>query len=275
MRARARRWLAIVAAALVLLVFLVWGILSQREPVYRGKTLSDWAQQYGAKWTVNRAAADEAELAIRQIGTNSIPFMIDLMRASDTPLKKRLRRIVPPQWHAPLHLNDDMAKIRRLGAYAISALGTNAPTAVPLLIDLAKTHPDPDGRYIPVFALRNIGPAAESAVPFYIQCLTNADGAIRNEAAQGLTFIPQQWQRNLPHLMKYVESIKSASNTSRGWELPHAVQLLGQMSTNAQPAVPILLTLLNDPDSYVREALTNSLPSIDSDAATKAGVKRP
>ena len=145
---------------------------------------------------------------------------------------------------------------------------------MPALVELATKHPDPDGRYIAMFALRTIGPAAEAAVPFYIQSLTNVDATIRNEAAVGLALISRQWETSLPHLMKYLEAIKSPGNTSREWELTHAVQLFGKMGTNARPAVPILLTLLNDPAGHVREALTNSLPNIDPTAATKSGLKR-
>ena len=268
MHARARRWFAILAMALVLLVLLAWAIRPQREPVYRGKTLTDWAEQYFFnQQTANHAAAEEAQFAIRQIGTNHIPFMLNLIRATDRPLARKLRTILP------MNIDDASVMLRRSGAHAIAALGTNAPAAVPPLIEIATTHPDPDGRYIAVFALRNIGPAAEAAVPFYIQCLTNADPAIRNEAAAGLTLIPRHWQTSLPHLVKYMETVNIRGNPSREWEMKRAVALFGQMGTNALPAVPILLTLLNDPASSVREALTNSLPSIDPDAATKAGVR--
>jgi hypothetical protein len=179
MRARARRWFVILAMALVLLVFLGWGIFSQREPVYRGRTLTDWGKQYFFNHTANRAAAEEAQFAIRQIGTNRIPFMLNLIRATDRRLANRLRTIIPVNY-------DGSVILRRSGAYAIAALGTHAPAAVPPLIEIATTHPDSDGRYYAVFALRNIGSAAEAAVPFYIQCLTDADPAIRNEAAMGL-----------------------------------------------------------------------------------------
>jgi len=267
MHARARRWFAILAMALVLLVLLAWAILSQREPVYRGKTLTDWGKQYFFSQTANRAAAEEAQFAIRQIGTNHIPFMLNLIRATDRQWANKLRTFVPMNY-------DGSVMLRRSGAYAIAALGTNAPAAVPRLIEIATTHPDSDGRYYAVFALRNIGPAAEAAVPFYIQSLTNADPAIRNEAAMGLTSVPRHWQTSLPHLVRYMETVNVRGNPSREWEMKRAVALLGQMSTNAQPAVPMLLTFLNDPAASVREALTNSLLSIDLDAATQAGVKR-
>jgi len=269
MHARARRSILIATVALLLVLSLVWAVLHRREPVYEGKTLSAWVQQ-GRSNQWRGAAADEARFAIRQIGTNSIPFLVNLIRATDGPVKRKLRMMLPPTWHDALHLKNDSGQIRRIGAHGLVALG-NAPSAVPALIELATKHPDPDGRYIAVFALRALGPAAEPAVPFFIQCLTNSDSAIRNEAAIGLVFVPAKLQMSLPHLVRYLESIKSMS----GWEVTGAITLFGAyLGTNAQPMVPILLGLLNHDDTQVRESVTNALRWIDPDATIKAGVSR-
>jgi len=276
MRPRARRLVLTIGVSALIILLAALAFFPQREPVYRGKPLTAWAQQYGSNhWSGGRVLADEAEVAIRQIDTNkSIPFLVNLMRATDTPLKKKLRRFLPGKWHAQLHLIDDSGNVTRIGAHGIAALGTNASAAVLPLIDLAKTHPEPDGRYISVFALRCIGPAAEPAIPFYIQSLTNNECTIRNDAAVGLVLIPAQWHTTAPHLFRYLEQLKISSDPHRNWETMHAIQLLGQMGTNAQPAVPILLSLVNDSDFSVRDAITNSLPQIDPDAAAKAGIIR-
>jgi hypothetical protein len=184
---RAKRLAAVVVLAFLMVTSVAWLFLRRVEPVYNGKPLTAWAEQYGSNnWRPRRELAREAEFAIRQIGTNSIPFLLDMMRARDSELKKRLRQQLPRKWHDRLNLTDNSGNVRRTGAHGLAALGTNAPTAVPALIDLATQHPDEDGRYIAVFALRTLGPAAEAAIPFYIQCLTNKDGTIRNEAAVGL-----------------------------------------------------------------------------------------
>ena len=200
-------------AAVVVLVFLVatavaWLFLRRVEPVYNGKPLTSWAQQYGSNnWSGRKELAREAEFAVQQIGTNAIPFLLDLMQARDSNLKKRLRQHVPRKWHDPLHLNDNSGKVRRMGAHGLAALGTNAPAAVPALVELATQHPDEDGRYIAVFALRTLGPAAEDAIPFYIRCLTNKDDTICNEAAVGLALIPHRHETTFPAFLKYLESI--------------------------------------------------------------------
>lgn len=272
MNARTKRFAAVVAPLILLATVVAWLFLRFVEPVHNGRPLTFWAQQYGSNnWSGRKELAREAEFAIQQIGTNAIPFLLDLMQARDSDLKKRLRQQVPKKWHDPLHLNDNSGKVRRMGAHGLAALGTNAPAAVPELIKLATHHPDEDGRYIAVFALRTLGPAAEDAIPFYIQCLTNKDATIRNEAAVGLALIPHRRETTLPPLLKYLESIE----TPAGWELSHAIGLLGQQfGTNAKPAVPRLLSLLNDSNPNVREAVTNSLLWIDPEAAEKAQVRR-
>ena len=108
---------------MVVLVFLVaiavaWLFLRRVEPVYNGKPLTFWAQQYGSNnWSGRKELAREAEFAVQQIGTNAIPFLLDLMQARDSDLKKRLRQHVPRKWHAPLHLNDNSGKVRRIAAW--------------------------------------------------------------------------------------------------------------------------------------------------------------
>jgi hypothetical protein len=270
--ARTKSFAAVAGLAFLVAAFVAWLFLRRVEPVYNGKPLTFWAQQYGSNnWSARKELAREAEFAVRQIGTNAIPFLLDLMQARDSDLKKGLRQHLPRKWHDPLRLNDNSGKVRRMGAHGLAALGTNAPAAVPALIELATQHPDEDGRYIAVFALRTLGPAAEAAIPFYIQSLTNTDDTIRNEAAVGLGLIPHRRETTLPALLKYLESIE----TSAGWELYHAIALLGfNFGTNAKPAVPRLLSLLTDSNANVREAVTNSLLWIDPEAAEKAQVRR-
>lgn len=269
MDARTKRFVAVVVLAFLVATSVAWLFLHRAEPVYHGKPLTFWAQQYGSNnWSSRKELAREAELAVRQIGTNAIPFLLDLMQARDSDLKKGLRQHLPRKWHGLLRLDDNSGKVRRMGAHGLAALGTNAPAAVPALIELARQHPDEDGRYIAVFALRTLGPAAEAAIPFYIQCLTNKDNTICNEAAVGLALIPHRHETTFPAFLKYLESIE----TSAGWELDSAIALLWRFGTNAKPAVPRLLSLLNDSNPNVREAVTNSLLWIDPDAAEKAQV---
>ena len=51
------------------------------------------------------------------------------------------------------------------------------------------------------------------------------------------------------------------------------VYALGKFGSNAAPAVPELIKLLNDHDKYTREMATNALKQIDPEAAARASFK--
>jgi hypothetical protein len=97
MKARARKLFFLLTFVFVgVCGFLAKEFFFPSEPVYDGKPLSAWAQQYGSNhWTANRAAADEAEFAVRQIGTEGIPFLLDLTRTRESSLQKKLRAVLP------------------------------------------------------------------------------------------------------------------------------------------------------------------------------------
>jgi hypothetical protein len=273
MTGRRKAAILLLVAALGGAAFLAWTFY-RPEPVYQGKALSAWAQQYGSnRWNANQAAAREAEVAVRQIGSDAIPFLLDQVRTEESRTKKKLRELLPRTWHDNLHLNDTSGKTRRIGAHGIAALGTNAPASVvPRLIEIATHHPEEDGRYIAVFALSRLGPRAESAVLFFIQCLTNTCAIIREEGAVGLGQVGRQPEIAIPALMKYIESARASPH---GFEARAAIAALGRFGTNAKPAVPLLLSFLKHEKVELREAVTNYLPYIDADAAAKAHLNRP
>jgi hypothetical protein len=269
----ARKLKVILPAGLgvLLLGWLGLWILLQREPSYNGKRLSDWAQQFGANnWSTNRAAAEEAKIAIQRIGTNGIPFFLDCMRKRDSILKAKLRKTFPRKWHDKLHLEEHSGDIRRVGSHGIAALGTNAALALPSLLQCATNHPDEDGRYIAVFAIRTLGPAAEPAVPFLIQCLTNSVNIIRDDAALALGYSRLSHEITIPALVRYVHFAKKSSSS---FELRDAVESLARFSPNV--VFPFLLPMLDDPSPSLREYVTNAIASLEAgaaDATTTLGI---
>src|SRR5437667_9235543 len=105
-----KRWMIILLtfAFAGVIILLCLRFFYRPQPAYNGKRLSDWAEQYGSNhWSgANRSADREAEFAIRQIGTNGIPFLLTLMRVKESALKNKLRTMLPQRWHATLHLRD-------------------------------------------------------------------------------------------------------------------------------------------------------------------------
>src|SRR5213593_818865 len=127
MTRRGKITIVLVAVAFCGVGFLGWRVY-RSEPVYKGKPLSAWAQQYGSNnWSANEGPAREAELAIRHIGSEAVPFLLDQMRSEESRTKKKLRELLPVKWHNKLPLKDTSGDARRMGAHGIAALGTNAP----------------------------------------------------------------------------------------------------------------------------------------------------
>jgi hypothetical protein len=72
MRKRFRSLLAVLLVAVV--GGLAWQVTRPREPVYQGKPLSYW---------LVRPARDPNFNALRALGTNAIPTLLQMLRAKD------------------------------------------------------------------------------------------------------------------------------------------------------------------------------------------------
>ncbi len=257
------------------IVVFLWKATYRPEPVYNVKTLTQWAEQFGSNnWSGGFDSAKEAKTAIQKIGTNSVPFLIDLIRSTESPMRIKLRQVMPRSWHTRLHLQEQTQQMRRTGAHGLAALGPDAAAvALPDLIDIASHHPNEDARYVAVFAIRVLGEGAEPAIPFLIQCLTNSVNIIRDDAALALGSMHLQPDVCVPALTAYLNSV-----TAKGdWELGDAIEALSQFGTNAKPALPILIRLssrLNHSD-YAHSQVTNALTRIDPTGNWKSAASGP
>jgi HEAT repeat protein len=270
MRKRVNIALAVLLVALV--SGLVWHGLRQREPVYQGKGLRVWLSQYGTNhWSGARSdeLANQAETAIRQIGTNAIPFYLRTITTGESPFTLKVLALVPRGWLARLHLRS-VGDFRRLGAYGLVALGAEAKPAVPALIALLNDI-NPDVRYTAVFTLRSLGPVAGDALPSLIKCLKDPEFTVQSDAILGFGQIHQEPQRVIPILVELLETPQSLQHSVilRG----DAIWSLRQFGAKAKSAVPSLLRLLNEAEPSLRSEVTNALLAIDPEAAAKAGVK--
>src|SRR4051812_17202672 len=101
----------LIAGGIVLvgaLAGLAWLLFSPHQPVYQGKPLTSWMDQYQEHILANQKSADrpkrdQAEAAIRQIGTNALPTLLRMAGAKDSALKKKLIALGSKQSVIPLH----------------------------------------------------------------------------------------------------------------------------------------------------------------------------
>jgi len=261
--------LAIVAVSLLAFVLVFY----RNEPSYQGKRLSDWAREYGTnKWSGNLNKAETAEAAIRRIGANGVPFLLQAIATEPSPMKKRLRKVIPQKWHARWRLEDNLGETRRMGASGIAALGTNAPPdVVPKLITLITTHPDEDSRYVAAFALRTLGPAAQPAISFFVECLkTNQDKFIRDEVAIALGSVESQPEVTVPALIEFLKFALTQGPST--FEARDAIDSLRRIGTNAHAALPLLRSLHDHKDESIRTAARSAVQVIDKSGESGFGL---
>src|SRR5215471_17823257 len=85
-----RRGVVVVCAVLVVALVLVL-LGSEREPRFKGKSLSAWVmegpQRPGLPWV---PFGETTEEALRVIGTNALPFLVKWMQYESPPWRVRL-----------------------------------------------------------------------------------------------------------------------------------------------------------------------------------------
>src|SRR5438067_1105808 len=90
--ARRRRVIIILAACVLMGIGVVAFWPGEREPVYNGKKLSEWLQLYGSTG-ISVEQREQAKVAVRQIGTNALPWLVKWIQCDRRDL---------PQWKTRL-----------------------------------------------------------------------------------------------------------------------------------------------------------------------------
>ena len=212
-------------AIIVLLVAVVggvaWQVTRPCEPVYKGKPLSVWLEQYstnrdelvqlGVGLDKQTTELDkQAEAAIRAIGTNSIPRLLGLMAVKESRFKSFVIAHTSSQWQDRLHIphardyRKALSGQRSLGAFGIVALGAELTPAVPaLVIMLGDTSAAVRGT---AALAGRIGPAAHGAVPALIKCLQDPDRSVQIQTTFSLGQIHQGARLVVPILIGCLHS---------------------------------------------------------------------
>src|SRR5579863_6996808 len=164
---------SLVVAALGGFFWLTWRVY-EPEPVYQGKTLSAWLEDcdksrwVGTEW-------QEANEAVRHIGTKAIPTLLDKLRRKDSPLSLKLLALARRQPFITIH-HVPAPALNHKAAVGFEALGSAAQAAVPDLIKIFNENISAESQCETAISLGWIGPGARAAVPALAAGLTNAEG---------------------------------------------------------------------------------------------------
>ena len=178
MRNKRRKLIAVVLLALAALVACVL-VFRDREPAWQGRTLGAWLRDLDADKPESQARAADA---IRQIGTNALPLIIQRLhhrdpRSSSTilALKLKLSELLSRQSLVNIQFRPGVTP-RHQALAAVDALGPAAANALPALAKLLHENP-PDSRA--PYLIARIGP---EGLPLLRQALTNENRIVRMEA---------------------------------------------------------------------------------------------
>lgn len=294
MKKKRNFWL--VALAVIVLAGGVWLILNRStpQPVYKGKSLTQWVERHeirahGIPQRPSLAVQKIAENAIRAIGTNAIPMLLEWAGDHDSAFKIKFRQFT--QWTgskrlAGLRLNVPPYEYQLRAIDAFSVLRTDAKPAVPALIHLLQDR-DMCVQITAMDCIFAIGPSATTeAVPALVNCVTDTNNMVRYFAVQRLGEIHAPPELTVPALISYLDGLKQYHPTKHAaifgylaQDLPleqmtgQALIVLSKYGPEAKAAVPALLPLLKDKNVHIRTMAFATLRAIDPDKANEEDMK--
>jgi HEAT repeats len=185
-----KRWRIIAITAIAL--FVGWFALQRalnREPRYQDRTLTQWLEVYHYSIRPHADYSDIERLqrstnAIKQIGSNAIPFLLKKLSAKENRVGHAFKSWVGKQRLIQFHFTDYRLE-NLLGLNGFWVLGKDAMCAVPALTKLTK-HPDKQLRCFALNSLECINPERETFLPILIQTLHDPDPEVRAISARML-----------------------------------------------------------------------------------------
>jgi hypothetical protein len=258
---------------------------SRKEPGYHGKTLTKWLKRLddGQAFGISSSALPsfsprqiEAAEAVRAIGTNALPLLMEDIHARPsgnslrfklrTGLDQVLKRGSRPWWFLRDLIGEETQedRVRWRAAQGLAALGPMASPAVPELKRLLFTNYWHSSIKEAAYALATIGSEG-------IAILTNA--VQPQEEWSGMCAIwalgqhPEAGTNVIPFL------IGATSSTSEGTACG-AIQVLGLFHTDAEHVIPALTNALGSANPSVRRDAARALGQFRSPAASAAPLLR-
>ncbi len=278
MKKRLFAGLALLAISVFLGVMFTWwrsGIY-----YYQGRSLTTWSLEVSRQ-------DPKATAALREMGSNAVPGLIELLETKDVSWRKRVWALQP---RLPLRLRQlvwqkvplpDAAGVRKAAATSLGIIGPEAKVAVPALTKAlhdkellvrseaatalgrigkgavpglieALQDKDSEVRYDAAYALGQIGADAEAAVSALIFTLKDTSEPVRSAAAASLATI------GTPGLSTLVEVLEHGDPKSR----EAAIKVLHQFQLALRTVVPALATLSQHPDPVERRQAIETISAI-------------
>jgi hypothetical protein len=260
-----------------------------REPEADGRTLSDWLELVREGKGTHTAATN----AVRKIGTNAIPILLEKLARTDPMWKQKLQRtklqgLISDEWVYASHPSIKQAYI----GFAI--LGSDAAPVVP---ELSRMLQDSNLSWRTAFVLSYVGASGRAVLK---AALTNPAPHVRHAGIVGLSASPEGLSDVWPEL---IELCRDSDRRVRGFTVltvlnhperlesrtvgMHAITNDADMGmqrlvlykmeqhSNAVEFIPAIQHVMTNVTSHavIKIAATNALQKILPMGATVNGIK--
>jgi hypothetical protein len=264
---------AICAALLVILLLggATWQAVIPREPVYGGRTLSFWLQEYNAiQATTVLDASREQDIreAIDKIGTDGLPVLLRWISVTDDQWRMRFLKFASTNgfkvgYRSPAQLNRD-------GLIGFMLLGERATNAIGRLIEIIEDAPSALSAQCAAIAIRGMGRFnGEREVRALARCFEHSDPSVRVTALNIVKQIDGNSAIVVPALRSLLKDRLVPIRTVAATEL-------GKFGAEASPALPELLAIAKmetEPgNKELKEAVRNALWKISPENISGVSV---
>ncbi|HWY74594.1 MAG TPA: hypothetical protein VN281_03200 [Verrucomicrobiae bacterium] len=248
------------AVTLTFLAGFAWLVLHRHEPYYHGRPLSFWLEDaYRTEAFQIEGAAPDAEGAIRELGARALPDLLQLLRSANYIPEQIMGEMSRENQFAFLHMPGVDYREPMVG-WALKRLGPAAEPAVPELIRLLDRK-DSDEKAAAANCLASIGPGAEAAVPALLAAWKR-DASLEISVLRALRQIGPGARPALSRMgnvsdpriaeftimrirgessQPFIEKLRNFSSSNAWWQ---TASLVGELGTNAESAVPLILSAL-------------------------------
>jgi HEAT repeat protein len=265
-----------VSLGVIIIVGVVIYYSRPKDPVYEGHKLSAWLVALNTGQDPLHGRADDA---LKNIGTNMFPTLLQWIRVKDSPLKQKLMVLVNSRQSMFKLKFTPASEFRSRAVIAFQESGGRAKAAIPVLaslLDDSEIAPDViqalagiGAASVPVLkealhhqsaklgacaadALALIGGEAKSAIPDLIALLSDQSPVVRARSVWALGQIKSEPAIVLP-------ALTNCMNDSDLSVRRNAVVALGQIKSEPAIVLPALANSLNDTDAYVRQSAIYSI----------------
>lgn len=234
------------------------------EPTYNGKPLSEWLFEldlspsvYESIYHPQPGEPSPAD-AVRQIGTNGIPTLLDILGATELSKGHVLGKLKSKAFREKFHnKNVPTEDLRDTAVQGFGILGTNAMSAIP---QISKLLQKPETSYSAAEALTDLGPEGFAV-------LTNTMNNNKELAGVVVWTIGHKSGGDVQTVTRLlIGALKNSDAATRG----NAAYFLG--GKDPAVAIPVLVQMLDDSGYYPRERAALALCSYGP--AAKAAVPK-